>query len=167
LAAAVARLGAALSESTPYRAELDETRALAEGDGRLGAILASLDAYADSGAPTLADLTRSFDAVATEAARVKPVLDGDGWLVAVVNRIATLVSVRRVEDLDSAHPVDAALGRAERALRDGDLSAAIAALQTLKGASAEVAADWLSSARARAAVDAAKPRLTAALAKGE
>lgn len=83
-----------------------------------------------------------------------------GWGEAALARLRGLVTIRRI---DGAKPggAEAAIGTAELALAGGDLSAAVAALDKLTGASAEAAAPWLRMARQRLAVDATLRRLEA------
>ena len=55
---------------------------------------------------------------------------------------------------------DAAIARAEKAARSGDLSAAVAELSKMDGAAANAASDWLAGAHSRISADAVRAELT-------
>jgi hypothetical protein len=78
----------------------------------------------------------------------------DTWTDRVVNRLASLVTVRRVgSPAIAAGGIDGIVAQAEAALEGGDLQAAVTALERLDGAPAVAAADWLQHARARLTAD--------------
>ncbi|MEK9707970.1 MAG: mitofilin family membrane protein, partial [Alphaproteobacteria bacterium] len=70
----------------------------------------------------------------------------------ILNRAQRIVRVRRVGADVPRDTLDGRVARAEVSLNDGDVAGAIAALDGLDGASAEVAAPWLAKARAHMAV---------------
>lgn len=139
--------------------QLAAVRALGGDDPEIAQAAAALEPHATSGIPTLAVLRAKFPATADAVARAEPVTAGDGWTDKVVDRLASLVSVRRVGSAALADGgVDGILARAEAALAGGDLAGAIDALQGLTGAPAQAAADWLALARTR--IDAEKQLVT-------
>lgn len=156
---AVAALRDALAEGRSYRAAFDAVSALAAGDPGLSALLAAVAGRADTGVPSVPELAAAFEAVAADAARRRPLMAGEGWLDKAVNRLAQLVSVRRLDASGAAGAVDAALARAEAALRTGDLAQAVDALKGLPEPSLAAANDWLADARARVAADDVRVRL--------
>ena len=110
---------------------------------------------AASGVPTLAALRSSFDAVANQIVHAAQAPEGDGLLEQAAGNLMSLVTVRPVgADVEGDSAV-ARVARAEAALEDGDLAAAVAELEALDGAAAEAAAPWLAEARPRLAAEAA------------
>lgn len=160
LAFAVDSLSDAMRTAQPFRLALDDVLGLAEKDAALRAALAEVTPLADKGAPTHAALQASFADVATQAARARPVMEGEGWVERVVNKAASLVSVRAIDAEQAANPIDAALARAETSLAKGDLQAAVVTLSEITGPSAEALGSWLADARARLAVNAATRNLS-------
>jgi hypothetical protein len=139
----------ALRAAAPFTAELDALRAAASGQPEIEKILDELAPLAAAGVPTLTTLTDRFDRVARDVSSAARRIEGDGWMATVVNRLASLVSIRRTDDGDGGDSVDGVLVRAESALADGDLIGAVNALESLTDAPAEAAAGWLADARAR------------------
>ena len=143
------RLAAAGPE--PYRNRLETLRPLFAGDQDVEAALDELAAGADQGAPTLAALRREFPEVARRVLQTREEEVAEGLVGQTLARVATLVTVRRIEDVPE-DSLEAALLRAESALADGDLAAAVSALDELKDAQAAAAAVWLEQAQRRLAV---------------
>ena len=150
---AVARLRFAVDTGAPFREELAAVRA-AGGPG-----FGSWAARAEQGLPTADALARRFK----ELARARTVRSPDGatgtpWLDDVVGRLSEVVSVRRVSKDLPGEGVDAALGRAEAYVEEGDLAGAVSAL----GGDAPAPFDaWLAVARDRLAADAELEAFTA------
>jgi len=149
-ALAVGQLTQALNGSGAFSAELNAVKAFAEDDAEMAAAIAALEPRAAGGVPTVSELRARFPAVAEAVSRADAKLDGESWVENAVNRLSSLVSVRRKGDTAvAAGGVDAALAGAEGALAAGDLAAAIQALETLGPPAADAAAGWLGDARAR------------------
>jgi len=147
---AVGQLAQALKGSGPFSAELDAVKAFAKDDAEMAAAVAALQPRAGVGVPTVAELRSRFPAVADAVVRAAATMKGDGWIENAVNRLSSLVTIRRTgEGAVAAGGVDGALAGAESALAAGDLAAAIQALETLDPPAAEAAAGWLGDARAR------------------
>ncbi len=70
-------------------------------------------------------------------------------MAGVINRLASLVSVRRTEFAADDDSPDAVLARADAAVEEGDLPAAVAALEKLTGTPRQAAEDWIHRAKAR------------------
>lgn len=146
----VGQLAQAVDGGGSFVRQLAAVRALGGDDPEIAQAAADLEAHAASGIPTLAALRARFPETADAVSRAEPVTAGDGWTDKVVDRLASLVNIRRTGA--SAIPgggVDSILARAEIALTGGDLATAVAALQELSGAPAQAAADWLELARTR------------------
>lgn len=147
---AVGQLVQAAEGGGGFVRELAAVRAMGGDDPEIAQAAAALENYASSGIPTLATLRASFPETAAAVARAEPVTEGDGWTDRVVDRLASLVTVRRTGPSAMANEgVDGILARAESAVFGGDLQTAVKALEELRGPPAEAAADWLQRARSR------------------
>lgn len=154
LAVAVARLREAARLSEPYVAALDEARALAGAlrDADLDAALTTIGGRAAAGVPNLEALRQQFAGLAVPILRAAG-LDGDaGWFAKTVNRLSSVVSVRRIGEV-AGPTVEAHIARAEARLDGGDLAAAIGELAALDAPPGGAFAGWLDDARARIALD--------------
>jgi len=153
LAAAVAGLRQALGSSAPFQPELAAVQRTLGTDGDIPAEIA---ARAAQGVPTLAALRLRFDGVAHAMLRADTAGSGTGWWDRALDRVKGLVVVRRTDGSTEAADVDSAVSRAETALADDDLRAAVAALDGLPDARARLAAErMLSGLDARVARPAA------------
>lgn len=155
LIVALGQLRRAVQEGTAYRAALDAAKALAKERKEFEAGLAMLQARADQGVPTTAQLRQRFDrlavAVLRAASAAKP--DADVW-DRIWARVSSLVTVRRVGEVEG-DSVSAVLARAEAALARGDLAEAAKQMNALAGPARAAADAWLADARARLVTDAA------------
>jgi hypothetical protein len=159
VAIAFANLRAAVSDGRPYAAELDTIGALAPSVGDLNV----LPAYAETGIPTLPELVRSF-ATASDKALAAASSPGGGSLVDnLLASAQSLVTIRRIDEAPAADGPAATLARAEAALDQGDLAAAVKDIETLDGAMGEAFSGWLGEARARLGADQTLTRLEGAL----
>jgi hypothetical protein len=147
---AVNQLADALGRSGGYARQLEAVRVIVGENANLKEPLDRLEAWADAGLSTLAQLQGEFPAVAQRVAQSEVQSDGEGWLDDVTNRLTSLVTVRRVGDAALASGgTDAALVQAEAALKAGDLAGAVQAFEGLQGQAAEAASPWLAKARDR------------------
>ena len=134
--------------------QLAAVRALGGDDPDIAQAAAELEPFARTGVPTLAALRAQLPATIDAVIRATPVTASDTWTDRVVDRLASLVTVRRVgSEAIAAGGIDGIVAQAEAALDGGDLQAAVTALERLDGAPAEAAADWLQHARARLTAD--------------
>lgn len=158
---AVGQLREALAKAMPFDAELRAVRALAPQDGEVAQALDALKPRAVSGIPTLPTLTSRFHALVPEIIRAQALPDEHGWWRQTLDRMATLVTIRR-EDGDAAGDTPAAVvARAEARLAEGDLAGAVFEADKLNGGPAEAAAPWLADGRARLVADKAVSELAA------
>ncbi len=160
LVLAVGQLREALTRGASYAPALATARSVAADDPAVMPLLAPLEAGAARGVATRADLRARFDKVATEIARRDAAATADGWWRPIADRLSSLISVRRVGDVDGSG-TSAVLARAEQRLVADDLAGAVAELDALQGEAAAAAQPWLADARARLAADAALARLSA------
>ncbi len=148
---------------TGYAGELAVLRELATDMAALSQppvveALANLDNHAAAGAATVAVLAAQFGAHASAIVLAARRDDDAGWIKQTINRVSSVVTVRRVGDIGGAS-VEARVARAELRMAAGDLVAAVAELVGLDGRAAAAAAPWLAKAQTRLAVDAAGQRV--------
>ena len=113
---------------------------------------ASLDKHDAAGAPTVAVLAAQFGAQASAIVQATRRDDDAGWIAQTIDRVSSVVTVRRVGDVGGGS-VEAIVARAELRVAAGDLAAAVAELADLGGHAAATAAPWLVQAKTRLAVD--------------
>lgn len=107
--------------------------------------LADLQDFAAEGAPTVQQLSATFDTMA-EAVRDASRPATEGRAIGLVERIfGDAVEIRR----EGESGVGELLDTARTALEAADLGAAIGALEALEGPAAEAASAWLTQARQR------------------
>ncbi len=152
---AVLQLRDAVRDSGPFTAELDMLRRLAssgalEDGGALNELIAPLDPYAATGAPTLARLKAEFPPVARAVVMSARGGEDEGWVSGVLRRVSGLVTVRPVGPVEGQGP-GAVVARAEAHLASDDLAAALGELDALGGAAAGAVQAWRDKARARLA----------------
>lgn len=153
LAVAAGQLESVLDGGKPYGDPLESLKALAAGDQPIGGAAAALDAWAKTGVPTLAELTRRFEALAPKLRAPAEAGAGGGWTDALRAKALALVNMRPLGTAGESSPVT----RAERALARNDLAAAAAALEGVSGP----AEPWLADARSRLGADTAIAALRA------
>ncbi len=144
----------AVSAGRPYAPELDGLKAIAApfGDGRLDSAVAALEARAGAGVSTLEDLRQRFSSLAARLVRVDSLGPDPGWVDKTLDRLSSVVSVRRIGEIEGAS-VEAKVARAEARLAESNLEGAVASLSDLQGAVSLALEVWLSDARARLAAD--------------
>lgn len=158
---AVGQLREALAKAMPFDAELRAVKALAPQDADIAPALEALRPRAVSGIPGFATLASRFQAQAPEIVRAEVLPAGQSWWRDTLDRVATLVTIRR-EDGNAAGDTTAAIvARAEARLAEGDLAGAVAEAGKLTGGPADIAAPWLADAQARLAADKAVSELSA------
>lgn len=148
-ALAAAQLVEASQGSRPFDRELAALKATTPGLPEL----AALTRLAQTGAPSRTALAASFVPYAAKAARRarKPPDQADlGQRIAYA--AAKIVTVRRVDETDGATP-DAILRRAELALEEGQVVAALKTLEALPPRARDALAPWREQAERRAQVD--------------
>jgi hypothetical protein len=148
-AIAFANLRNAVADGRPYAAELAALRSLIPDPGDLGA----LPSHADTGIPTVAELSASLTKLA-EASAAQPAAPAETSILdSMVASAKSAISIRRIgADVTGDEPA-AVLARAEAALQQGDLAAAIKEVESLPAPSRDAFAGWLDDARARASAN--------------
>lgn len=170
---AVGQLREAIRRGAPFAAELRTVQALSGDEAALVAALAPLVPLAERPPPARDALLQRFPGLSANAARAAQVgalsLPADStaentlgrWWNGVVQRLSSVVSVRRVGEAEGDTAL-ARLARADRAVASGDLAASVAALEGLGGQVAEALAPWPTEAKARLAADRQAEALLAA-----
>jgi len=158
---AVGQLREALAASLPFDAELRAVKALAGDDAEVARTADILRGRAAAGLPTRTVLAARFHGLAPAIIRADSLPEERTWWRQTLERLATLVTVRREDGDTVGDDAAARVARAAARLGDGDLSAAIAELSGLEGGPAAAAAPWLTDARDRLAADRAVSELTA------
>ncbi len=153
-----ARLSSALESGLPFAAELGLLTPLAQGDAKLGEIVAALQPYAQTGVASRTSLAASFPAVA-KAALADDLAD-DSFGERLLGKIKSLVSLRRVGADVPGDAVDAKLARAEAALEAGDIAKAVDLVKSLPPQTAKATSTWLARAEAHLAARRAVEQLS-------
>lgn len=148
-AIAFANLRAAVDAGRPYAAELVAMEAAHADEADLMALAAN----ADKGIPTVAELTRSFQA-AKEAslAAVSPPADAS-ILESLLSSVKSAVKIRRIDGANTGEGAEAVLARAEIKLKQAALAEAVKEIETLSGPPRRAMEQWLGEARARISAD--------------
>ena len=149
---AVGQLQRETRSSNPFDGSMKQVSAVA--DGKFADLIGTLQPIAADGAPTVATLRQEFGSIASDITQTARLPSDETWYGKALHRIASAIRFRRVDDNDSAD-VDAVVARAERNLADSNLAGAVAEVESLQGAAAEVAAPWLEKAKRRLAVEGA------------
>jgi len=147
-ALAAAMLAQAAQTSRPFGGELALVESLMPTAGA-----ASLRQIAQRGAPTRAGLARAFPVAAAQATSALGSDPLDQRLAARVARaVSSIVTIRRVDNTEGDGP-HALLARAEARLIEGDVEAALEALDRLPRPAREAMAPWRAGAERRVEVD--------------
>ena len=152
---ALSHLRMALQDAEPFSSELAAVRGLSSSEptAPLAKALERVAPHAATGAPTRAQLRERFEPLAGAIVRAGRSTEDASWADETLNRISSLVTIRRAPGETEGNSVGAIVARAESRLNADDLSGAIHALGALSGKAAEIAAPWLQQARARLALD--------------
>jgi hypothetical protein len=123
---------------------------------------ASLARYAHVPPPTEADLRLRFpEAERAALAARQPDQNDAPFLDRVWDRAQGLVTIRRGENVVVGNPAAVTLTHAKTAIDAGDLSGAVAAVESLKGPPGQAMSAWLSDAKALLEARAALAQLAA------
>ncbi len=144
----------------PFAAELKTFAALMPNTPEV----AALAPLAAQGAPTQIALAARFPDVAARALAAEKSAQAKGWAGKLWANIANAVVIRRIGDAKGADS-EAVLARAGARLKGGDLAAALAEMQTLRGAARAASQDWIVQAKARLAIARATAALASRMAK--
>ena len=151
-AIAFANLRDAVGAGHPFAAKLAALRSLMPDPVDLGV----LPSHADTGIPTVAELARNLaKTVETSAAPAPQQPPAEtSFLDSMIASAKSAVSIRRLGDATAGAEPDAVLARAEAALNEGDLAAAIKEVEALPTPARDAYTGWLDDARARVSANA-------------
>jgi hypothetical protein len=149
LASSIANLTRAAQGSSPFKTEYDVVAALLPGDARLQ----DISPYAPAGLPTVGTLISSFGTSADAAMDADNQSRGKTWWTRLWANFASLVSWRSTAEQEG-NTTESRLARAGIRLKAGDLQAAVAELDAIKGAARKPIAAWLAKASSRVKVEA-------------
>lgn len=158
---AVGQLRDAVASGRSYESEWRTARVLAGEDGESLALLDQLKESAAAGIATRAVLLQRFEALAPALIRAEILPEGEGWWRRTLDRLLSLVTIRREDGAAMGQNAAAIIGRAQALVTRGDLAAALAELERLGTGPAEAAAAWAAEAKARQGADKALSQLTA------
>jgi hypothetical protein len=151
---ALSQLRMALQGAQPFAGELATVRTVAGTPVEAAAgTLDRISPFADAGAPTRAQLRERFEAVARAVLQPEQATASGSWTDQTLNRVTSLVTIRRQAGEAAGNSASAIVARAEARLQADDLTGAIEALSGLTGKAAETASPWVQQARARLALD--------------
>jgi hypothetical protein len=156
------QIGEAVRAARPFAAEYRTFAALAKNRPEIAAAATPLEAPAPTGVASRMVLTQELHALAAKIETVAPP-PAQNWRERVVGQLRGLVTIRRIDGTGDS-PDEAAVSAARKALAQGDLGGAVAALGKLSGANADAAKPWLEMARARLGVESALRKVTILLA---
>jgi hypothetical protein len=159
---ALGQLRGQLQGSQPFATELGAVVALGRNRPEVRDNLAPLTASAATGIPSVSTLSQRFAHDVAPALMRSAAPESDGWGAQLMNRLRSLVVVRRVGSsaAGTSDPVEGGIARAETALASGDLAAAVKAVEVLPNANAPPTQPWLADARRRLAAEQGLARLT-------
>ncbi|MZR23942.1 hypothetical protein GQF03_16530 [Sneathiella chungangensis] len=147
---AVGQLQRETRTNEPFENGLKQVSAVA--NDKFAGLLEQLQPIAPVGAPTMASLQRDFASIATDISQSARLPSEETWYGQALHRIASAIKFRRVDDYEG-DDVDAIVARAEQSLANNDLDKAVAEIDKLSGAAADVAAPWLEKAKTRLTVE--------------
>jgi len=151
---AVAQWREAVLSGHPFKLELETAKALAARSGGITIDETGFASAAEKGLPTLQELQRRFTPMAGAAMRASIIPDGTApWYRRILDRVFSIVTVRRLDGDAAGTSVSAVLARAQARLTEGDLAASVTEMNGLTGNAAVAAAPWLEVARARVAAE--------------
>lgn len=158
-------LRVALADFKPYAGPLNLFRALTGGDEAAGRIIASIEARAEVGVPSISDLQDRFDdaAHAILTAEQRPQAQGDlASQVSETMASLTAATMRlrwRLDGAPTGDGVPAVVARAEQSVGKGEFQTAIDTLSVLPADRAALAASWIELVRARLAAETVREEL--------
>lgn len=154
-----ARISAALTAGLPFTTDLALLQPLAQGDAKLGELIAALQPRAATGVISKATLSAVFPQMA-KAVLAEDLADDSFWQ-RLLGKLKGLVSLRRVGADVPGDSVEAKLARAEAAMEAGDLAKAVEIVKSLPPQTAQATASWLAAAEAHLAAQRAVDQLAA------
>jgi hypothetical protein len=152
---AMVELVSALHRSGGFELELAALRATTADPAAMKPLLDQIEPYAVTGVPTSSQLRQEFYLISSRIQWTER-----GYLsVAWVNRLLPWQHTVNAGQATMAGNTIQVLNQAYAQIASGDLSGAVATVQTVGGPHQEALADWVEDAKARIAADAVTQRL--------
>ena len=158
---AIGQLRSALDQALPFDAEWRAVKALSPDDAEASRVLTVLKPQAQTGIATRATLVDRFSRLEPAIIRAEALPAGDGWWRQSLNRLMTVVTIRREDGEADGSGAAAVVARVRARLAGNDFAAAIAEAEHLTDGPAAMAKPWLDESRARLAADQSLSELTA------
>ncbi|KIL97978.1 hypothetical protein CCC_01039 [Paramagnetospirillum magnetotacticum MS-1] len=158
---AVGQLREAAAAGRSFESEWRAARVLAGEDSESLALLDGLKPFAGTGIASRATLAQRFETLAPALIRAEILPEGDGWWRRTLDRLLSLVTIRREDGAALGQNAAAIIGRAQAAISRDDPAGALAELEGLSAGPAQAAQSWITEARARQSADKALSQLTA------
>jgi hypothetical protein len=155
---ALLQMREAIEAARPFPAEYAAFKPLAARDPELAAAAEPLAEAARDGVASRAVLRQRLADLGGTIATAKAPATKPKWWAQALDRLRRLVTIRRIDGGAKTGP-QAAVEAAQAALAQGDLAAAVAALEKLTGENAAAAQPWLRMARQRLAAETAMTHL--------
>jgi hypothetical protein len=153
-----------IETARPFPAEYAAFKQLAAREPALAAAAEPLAEAARDGVASGAVLRQRLADLGETVATAKAPATTPQWWAQALDRLRRLVRIRRIDGAAKTGP-QAVIDAAQADLAQGDLAAAVAAIEKLTGADAEAAQPWLRLARQRLAAEAALTHLQELLTK--
>ena len=131
---AASQLRDALAQTAPVRPHLQALAALQPSDPSLRAVIEGLDASANDRIPSADNLSARLIALSPVLLSETRVNTAEGRTSKLLARITALISLERIDDVDSLPGVEGALARALLRIEEGDFRAALAELEAQQDA---------------------------------
>ena len=150
---AVLKLREALRSSAPFSSDLNELKKLSEDRSEIMKLIHVLEPDMKRGIPTLAVLRSQFESLASRIIRAGNGAAGKGWVGQTLDRLTSLVSIRKSGGNIKGTDVESIVARAEAILETADLPNALNTLDKLPDIAKAAAANWMAVAKARIAAE--------------
>ena len=151
---AFVQLKAAATTGKGFQEEWAAVSTLAANDRDLTLALNMMRPFMKNGAPTLNLLRQEFSSVADKISQISSIAEPDGWISATIEKISTLITIRRKStNLEAKNRFLSPIDQVEIFLSNGNLNSAITVVEGFSGKIKNIAAFWLSRARARASIN--------------
>ena len=147
LVVAVGQLQQTVLSGQPYEEPLARMAALAKKNENFTTAILTLTPTAKQGVATQRALSDQFPSVVRTVMKADK-KGGDGFFERTWQRIGSLITIRRVGEVDGKE-TDAILARAERRLVAGELAATIELMESLGRPASVAAQPWLDRAKTR------------------
>ena len=153
-ALSAAALKADIDQGVPFASSLSTAKSVADDPS----VLAPLDAYAQTGIPTVPQLATGFAGTLDAIIATEPKAQDDGTFSRLLAGAKSLVKVKQI-GAATGNSVSARASRISASLQSGDLAAADAEWQSLPQAAKDASKKWHEGLAARMATNQLMPQI--------